>query len=244
MVIYADLVFLANFFGDFLCLWVCSAFYRKIPLLRRILLAILGGVYGTVIAVVGISFADNLLAKVILSIPLGAAAYMPASLKEIARGAAAFFVSAFVLSGAVLLADISGSTARKMLALFGVACIIVSLIYALKSRIYARYMPCELVCEKRRVRYLGFYDSGNRLVSEKDGECVIVADERIIKKLFPIPPPSERFAEIPFSSCAKGVMKGIKLDYAKVDGRIYEDVVLAISETRLADSLVLHSTMV
>lgn len=244
MIIYADVVFLANFFGDYLCLWLCSALYRRIPVWRRALAATLGGLYGVAAAVAGIELLGNLWAKVVFAIPIGAAAYMPAKLREIARGTMAFCVASFLLSGAVELVGISGGALRTMLAVFGSACILLCIISVLKSRIYARYMPCELSCDGKRIRYTGFYDSGNRLISGKDGERVIVADERLMKKLFPSPPAPERVIDIPFSSCASGVMKGIKLDYAKIDGRRYDDVVLAISDTQLADGLVLHSTMV
>lgn len=242
--VYADLIFVANFFGDFLCLWLCSALYRRIPVWRRIVAAALGGLYGAVAAISGLEFLSSLWAKVIFAIPIGAVAYMPAPPKEIVRSVAAFCISSFFLSGAVELVGVSGGAVRTMLAVFGSACIIICFISLMKSRIYARYMSCELSFDGRKVRYTGFYDSGNRLISGKDGERVIIADERLLKKLFPSPPAPERVIDIPFVSCASGMMKGIKLDYAKIDGRIYDDVVLAISETRLADGLILHSTMV
>ncbi len=244
MTVYADLVFMANFFGDFLCLWLCSALYRRIPVWRRIVAAALGGLYGVVAVISGPRFLWGLWSKVIFAVPIGAAAYIPAKPKEIARGTAAFCISSFFLSGAVELVGVSGGAVRTMLAVFGSACIIICFISLMKSRIYARYMSCELAIDGRKVRYTGFYDSGNRLISGKGGERVIIADDRLINKLFTSPPAPERVIDIPFVSCASGMMKGIKLDYAKIDGRIYDDVVLAISETRLADGLILHSTMV
>lgn len=244
MTIYADLVFLANFFGDWLCLWLCSALYRHIPVWRRVAAAVLGGLYGVAAAVSGVELLGSIWAKLLFALPIGAAAYLPARPGEIARGTGAFLLASFLLCGAVELADVSGGAVRTVLAVFGSACILICGISALKSRIYARYLPCELCFSGRKVRYTGFYDSGNRLISGREGERVIIADERIIKKLFPSPPPPERVTDIPFSSCANGSMKGVKLDYAKVDGRRYDDVVLAISETQLADGLVLHSTMI
>ena len=244
MTVYADLVFMVNFFGDFLCLWLCSALYRRIPVWRRIVAAAFGGFYGVVAAISGLGILTGLWAKVLFAVPIGAAAYIPAKPKEIARSVAAFCISSFFLSGAAELVGVSGGAVRRMLAIFGAACIIVCFISLMKSRIYARYMSCELSFDGRKVYYTGFYDSGNRLISGKDGERVIIADERLLKKLFPSPPAPERVIDIPFVSCASGMMKGIKLDYAKIDGRIYDDVVLAVSETRLADGLVLHSTMV
>ncbi len=244
MIIYADIIFMANFFGDFLCLWLCSALYRRIPVWKRAFAAALGGIYGVAAAVAGIELLGNIWAKAVFALPIGAAAYMPANIKEIARGTAAFCVASFFLSGAVAFVGISGGALRMTLAVFGTACIILCFISLMKSRIYARYMSCELIFDGRKVRYTGFYDSGNRLISGKGGERVIIADERLVKKLLPSPPAPERVIDVPFVSCASGMMKGVKLDYAKIDGRIYDDVVLAISETRLADGLVLHSTMV
>lgn len=251
MIIYLDLVFLINFFGDFLCLWISSAVYRKISVWRRILTAVLGGLYGVAAAVPSLSFLTGIVCKLLCAALLAATAYFPAKTKEILRAASIFCISSMLLCGAVELVSANLTLCRLLLTLFGSACLLVCGISLVKSRIYARYLYCELCFCGKKVRINGFYDSGNRLTAD-DGESVIIADERIIKKLVSPDATAAALSEwvdcrklktINFGGAADGVMLGIMLDYIKADGRKYENVILAVSENRLADNLVLHSTM-
>ena len=80
---------------------------------------------------------------------------------------------------------------------------------------------------------------------------VIVASESVLKELIAPEATEANLAEwvkepiyIPFSGAAGGIMQGIRLDYAKVLGRRYNDVVLAVCKTSMADKVILHSTMV
>lgn len=253
LTIYIDLVFLINFFGDFLCLWLSSTVYRRISAGRRVLCAVLGGLYGVAAVLPELSFLTSIAAKLVGAAILAAVAYFPANAREIMRGGAVFCMSSMLLCGGVQLASTNLTLCRLLLTLFGVSCLIVCGLALIKSRIYSRYLPCELSCAGRKIRLNGFYDSGNRLTFGDDGASVIIGDERILKKL--ISPQAtaynlsewtdgNRLVSVSFSGAAGGIMQGILLDYAKIDGRRYENVILAISENRLSDNLVLHSTMV
>ncbi len=253
MTVYIDLVFLINFFGDFLCLWLSSTVYRRIPLWRRITAAVLGGLYGVAAVLPEFWFMSSFVAKLLGAAAIAALAYLPAGTKEILRAAAVFCMSAMLLSGGVELAGTNAGICRMLLTVFGTACLILCGLSLIKSRIYSRYLPSELCFCGRKIRANGFYDSGNRLIVGDNGASVIIADERALKKLVsPDATPSNisewadinKIVSIPFSGAAGGVMLGIKLDYAKIDGRRYDDVILGISENRLADSIVLHSTMI
>lgn len=200
----------------------------------------------------GFSFLTSIACKLLCAAILAAVAYFPAKTKEILRAASIFCISSMLLCGAVELVSANLTLCRLLLTLFGSACLLVCGISLVKSRIYSRYLYCELCFCGKKVRTNGFYDSGNRLIADS-GECVIVADERILKKL--VSPEataaalsewvdSQRLKAVNFGGAAEGVMLGITLDYIKADGRKYENVILAVSENRLADNLVLHSTMI
>ncbi|MEE0944221.1 MAG: sigma-E processing peptidase SpoIIGA [Clostridia bacterium] len=253
MIIYIDLVFLLNFFGDYLCLWLSSTVYRRISVGKRVFSAFLGGLYGVAAVLPELSFLTSIACKLLGAAILAAVAYFPANAREILRAASVFCMSSMLLCGGVELAATNLSLCRLLLAVFGCACLLVCGVSLVKSRIYSRYLPCELCYLGKKVRLNGFYDSGNRLFAGDDGASVIIADERVLKKLFsPQATPlnisewadGKNLVPVSFSGAAGGVMQGIILDYAKIDGRRYENVILAISENRLSDSLVLHSTMV
>lgn len=253
MIIYADLVFFVNFFGDFLCLWLVSAAEGRISLWRRIAAAAFGGIYGLLCTHPSLHIIGGISGKIAAAALMILIAYVPISGKSLFRGTAVLFMSSMLLSGGVELVGVNGSILRIMLAAFGTACLVTGGISLIRSRIYARYLPCELCFSGKKARFLGFYDSGNRLISGEGASAVIVGDERILKKL--ISPEatcknlfewadSDKVVTVPFTGAASGVMYGIILDYARIDSRRFDDVVLALSETELADRIVLHSTMV
>lgn len=252
MTIYIDLVFMTNFIGDFLCLWLASAVYRRIPVWRRIISAGVGGIYGAAAVLPGMGWLGLPAVKFAAAIIVAASAYLPARPAELARVTAVFLLSSMLLCGGVEMAAAAGAgQIRLVLTLFGAACLLCCVLSVVKTRIYSRYLTCELCCGGRKVRTCGFYDSGNRLLFGENGSRVIVADERILKKLFSESATAANLGEwtdnvlhIPFSGAAGGVMYGVKLDYVKIDGRRYDDVVLAVSQNHLEDGLVLHSTMV
>ena len=98
----------------------------------------------------------------------------------------------------------------------------------------------------------GFFDSGNMLLS--GGMPVILGNGRVFKELFGcefsnknINSLSERFEMrvVPFISLGKsGTVLGVRLNRIWVDGKEYNDIVLAYAGDKFSDDLVLNSVMV
>ncbi len=248
MIIYADIVFLVNFFGDFLCLWLLSEICGKIPVWRRLLGAAFGGLFGVLCVCLELSgFSARLLGAVLIT----AACSLPLKIKAFLKNTVIFFFSSMLLAGGAELAGVNGRF-RIMLALLATACLLVGALSIIRSKIYAKYLPCELCFNNKKAHFLGFYDSGNRLVSGEGGQIAVVGDERVLKGLISKEACAENLSEwiegekivqVPFCGAASGMMKGIVLDYLKVGDRRYERVILAVSEGELRDKLVLHSIM-
>ncbi len=252
MIVYADLVFLINFFGDFLCLWLLSEAEAKIPLWRRIIVAGLGGIYGLLCTYPPLFWLEGIVCKVLCALLMVTAAYIPTKPRSLFRATAMLFMSSMLLAGGAELVG-AKSLFRILLAIFGTACLAVCALSLVRSRIYAKYMPCTLCLFGKKLHMIGFYDSGNRLFLKNNERAVIVCDERVLKKLVAEEANaknlyewinSDRFAVVPFSGAAGGTMQGIVLDYATVGTKRYDDVVLAVSESALQDKLILHSIMV
>lgn len=249
MKVYLDLVFAANFLGDFLCLALTGSLYMKSSLLRIAAASFLGGIYGTVCVLPGFGFLSSLPAKAFAGFLLTAAAYAPVPFRQLARLWVTFIISSMLLCGA---ADfIIGRTpaAHAFFAVLFCACVLYCLFTVFKNRICSKYLACELCFGGKKVKACGFYDSGNRLGYDHNAMRVIVADESILKQLC-----GENACllnlcewtdtvELPFSGAAGGVLTGIRLDYVKVGGSVYRDVILGISAGPLPEKLILHCTM-
>ncbi len=251
MVIYADLVFLINFLGDFLCLWILSELDGKIPLLKRLLASAAGGIYGLLWTLPELLKLPSAIGKISGAVIMILICTIPSRLGSVIRKTIFLFLSSMILSGAAELLESRGMI-KTVSVLFGVSCICVSLLSCIRSKIYAKHIPCELSFRGRRERFLAFYDSGNRLFSQDGERMVIVADECVLRRLVAKDctrdnltewVERELIIEIPFSACQNGVMQGIALDYAKVGEQKYDDVILAISQNELKDKVILHSIM-
>ncbi len=252
MIIYADIVFLINFFGDFLCLWILSEIEGKISVRRRILAASIGGVYAVICTYPSLRWCGGTIGKAALAAVMVAVGYMPMGIKKLFRSTAVFFMTSMLLAGG---AELIGAKLpyKIMLTIFAVCCFLICAMSALRSKVYAKYTPCCLSYLGKKVHIQGFYDSGNRLLAGDNSAPVLIGDERVLKKLISKEVTwkgisewvdAKRLVSIPFTGAAKGEMQGVVLDYAKVGEHTYYDAVLAISEVALADSLVLNSIMV
>ncbi len=251
MTVYLDLVFLLNFFGDFLLLWISSALYVKIPLWRRLLGAVLGGVYGTFTCLY--PFLEIWPIKIFVPFIISAIAFLPKKLPEFLKVTAIYILSSMLLSGGVELSLENKSIIRLILALLGVSCLLVSFISVFKTKIYAKYLPLEIRYDGKKVRCQGFYDSGNRLMLRDGLYKVIVADITVIKRL--ISPlvnyenltefiPVERIFTVNCTSVESSTFLAFMPDRVLVNGVIYDDVLVAVSKTPLLEEVILHSVMV
>ncbi len=253
MIIYLDLIFLSNFFGDYLCLCLTNIIYAKIPLWRRLLSATAGGIYGVIVCLPHTAFLSSLPAKAVAGVILAVICYAPARTFSIIRAAGVIIISSMLLCGGCELIAAKQTQLSIMLSLFASACLIYCSAAWLRSQVYARHLGCTLCRNGKKLHISGFYDSGNRLCFGSESNRVIVADERVLKSLINKDASLSNLREwlseseilqIPFSGAAGGTLVGITLDYAKIDGRRYDDVVLGICENRIDEKIILHSTMV
>ncbi|MDO4618290.1 MAG: sigma-E processing peptidase SpoIIGA [Clostridia bacterium] len=250
MRIYIDLIFLFDFFADYLSLWISSALYIKTPRIRRILASAIGGGYAVSAAFFPVL--GNIFIKFLVAVLISSVAFLPRKTHEFIRCSALYIVSSMLLSGGVMLALPKPGVVRIILAVLGVGCIMVAGISLFKSKIYAKYLPCEIRFDGKRVRTAGFYDSGNRLMVAEGLRKVIVVDLRVVRRL--ISPlvtaenlteflPDEKLVKISYQAPNPSEMMAFLPDSVKVNGILYDDVVLAVSETELEMGVVLHSTM-
>lgn len=248
MTVYADLIFFAEFFGDFLCLTLASRLCGRISVPRRAFAAALGGIYGVCATLPHMTYLRGGAAKAAFLLFMSAAALVPCSGGELLRGAVCFVLSSMLLSGGAQLLAASGGV-RLYAALFGICCVMLCALSMLRGRIFARYMPCVFCLGKKRICACGFYDSGNKLYSGGDRR-VIVADERLFGRIFGAEVTAANLCEfvdteeIAYDGVCGGTLIGVRLDRVIVGGRRYDDVVLALSQKKIEDRIVLHSTMI
>lgn len=247
MTVYADVLFLTNFLFDAgILIILLRLSSRKIPVLRLLLSACMGGVqslfafvpYFRILCMPPARFAAAFIMAFIVLYPCRPA--------ETVRGGIALLASAFILSGAISFFNMKSYVCILLLVP------IYFVIDFVKKSASATYKAATLTYRGKSVTLNGFYDSGNMM--NYNGAPVMLAGDAVFKQLlgngFCISAAQEwadmkDIRVIPYTALGKtGTAMGIKLDNAIVGGKSYDNAVLAYFDDNFKDDLILNRIMI
>lgn len=246
MTVYADILFLINFAFDAEILAIlCKVYSKKIPPLRFLLSACMGGLAGVFVFIPYFKILSLPPARLILPIIMTALVFLPCKKGRLAGAAAVFTVISFLFSGAIHFFGMSAFSGLLLPAgLYPAICIV-------KKNIKKKRSTAVLKYKDRKISEEGFFDSGNLLKSGGApvilGSCAVF--ERLFGKGFRIEAvsewaDSEDIRLVPYSTLGKsGAVLGIRLDSAVIDGKTYADTVLAYCEDDFSEDLILNAVM-
>lgn len=223
MVIYADVLYVLNFFITYLLLLLTGLFNRKAKKAWRLAAAsCLGGAYSLVIFAPKLNFLVSFLGKLAVSLLLVIIAFGIVSVKQLAKNLAVFYFSNLLLLGIItglwMLARPQGVAVKNNTVYFdipafamlaaGLCAYVIALVTVKihnssisKNEIYS--LTIDYL--GKSVHLYAFADSGNKLVEPFSGYPVIVADS---DKL-----PFEANRIIPYSTVGgEGALKAFKPD--------------------------------
>ena len=192
MTVYADVLFLINFFADLVCLAACRRI-RGIRVRKRrlCLAAMIGGVYGVTAALVmlpGIAlYALSLAAACLICF----AAFGRQPILSFFRTVMLFYIANLLLGGLLTLLDtVLGDTARLPLLLAAALCLV---LYAAMTGISAllraarvrRDSMVGITLGDKTAWFTVLADSGNLLHDPYTGEPVILLSRARLRQAFP-----------------------------------------------------------
>lgn len=246
MTVYADILFLINFAFDAEILAIlCKIYSKKIPPFRFLLSACLGGFAGVFAFIPYFEILSRPPARFILPIIMTALVFLPCKKGRLAGAAVSFTAISFLFSGAIHFFGMSALSGLLLPAiLYPAICIVRKNIKRKRSTALLKY-------KDRKISGEGFFDSGNLLKS--GGAPVILGSRAIFESLFGKGFRIEAVSEwtdsedirlVPYSTLGKsGAVLGIKLDSAVIDGKSYDNTVLAYCEDNFSEDLILNATM-
>lgn len=246
MTVYADISFFINFLFDAeILILLCKIYSHKIPKIKLILAALMGGLLGVFVFVPYLEILSRPPMRCIIPLFMVYIVFRPTNFKELFDKYASFLSISFLMSGMVFFMELG-----VLLGLL-IPGVIYFLICILRKNITKKKGEVVLEYEGKQVQALGFFDSGNMLLS--GGMPVILGNSKVFEKLLGcqvsdnnIFSLSERFSMrvIPFVSLGKvGTVLGIKLNRMWVEGKEYNDVILAYAGNQFSDDLILNSIM-
>lgn len=246
MSVYADVSFFMNFLFDAeILILLCKVYTKKVPRLRLFVSAFIGGLLGVFAFIPYLEILARPPARFIIPFFMIYIVFKPFNAKEFLGQYVSFVGISFILSGMIHFLDLSAYSGLLIpVPVYFLVCILKKNVKKKKGEVILEYKDKSITAE-------GFYDTGNMLLS--GGLPVILGSERIFRELFEceiskenIMSLSKRFEMriIPYISLGKaGTVMGIKLKRIWVDGKQYDEVVLAYAGNKFSDDLILNSVM-
>ncbi len=203
--VYADILFLVNFFFDFSLLYLAGRLGRAAIAGRRLLLAAaLGAAYGVASVFPSMAFLMSLPAKVLASALMTAIAYPKAGRtpRSFATLLALFYVVALVVGGAALgwaFLTSSGGGAGAVVAsgslgpglvlpgaLFGAVLVHWALLSGReRTGLESLCVVCRVVIGERETQFRALVDTGNRLRDPLSDSPVVIVEYPAVTRILP-----------------------------------------------------------
>lgn len=244
--VYADVSFFINFIFDAEILFLlCKIYSKKVPIFRLGLASLFGGLLGVFAFVPYLEVMARPPARFIIPIFMIYIVFMPLERKAFFSRYLSYIAVSFVMSGMINFLELNVFQSLLIpIPIYFLICILRKNINKKKGEVVLEFKNKKLTAD-------GFFDTGNMLSS--GGLPVILGSERIFKELLDceisretIMSLAKRFEMriIPFMSLGRaGTVMGIKLDRIWVDGKEYENVVMAYAGNKFSDELILNSIM-
>lgn len=254
MTVYLDVLFIINFFMNYILLSLCTAICNTASKKRRRLLAsLVGAIYGVCVFIPDLTLLYSALSVFLFSALMVASVVYPCPGKDFLRCFCAFYISSFIVSGAQYM----------LLPLFGGGIVHNGIIYANAYQIVLIAVFSGIVAVKtiRRIHaksgtynikvkykdnaasFSGILDTGNHLSDPISAKPVIVADESLLHKLFSpycgicnlnewIDATDIRI--IPYKTLdSQSVMTGFLAESVEIGGKVTNGVIIAINKNKL-----------
>ncbi|MEG1500480.1 MAG: sigma-E processing peptidase SpoIIGA [Clostridiales bacterium] len=200
-IIYADVLFLLNFFLDFFLLWASGCFLRlSIAWTRLILASLLGAFYGAGLLLPQLSFLYPLWLKITFAFILLRIAYPLQSRRQFIRLSGVFYLMSFAMGGAVLgasslLAGYGIQIGGQQLVGWSSLLFAVPVVFFLARKGLVKMktnwskkdfqVKLEIIADGRKCVLPALIDTGNNLKDPVSGKPVIVGEYSVLSVLLP-----------------------------------------------------------
>lgn len=246
MTVYADVLFMLNFVFDLEILIILLRLYsKKVPPVRLLLSTCIGGMQGIFVFIPYFRILCSPPARFLMPLLLVAAVFVPCKIGELVGGWSCFLAISFVVLGAINFFDLKAMYALLLFVPVYVMLMIV------KRNIKRKKSIAVLVYKDKKITEEGLFDSGNTLFY--NSRPVMLANHNVFEELFGdgfSPNAANEWVEsddvcfVPYTALgSEGVIFGIKLECAIINGKKYENSILGYSDDNFKDNLILNSTM-
>ena len=261
MVIYADILMAINFAVDYNLIKAASLYCGKRLENRRLVLAAAVGAISSLVIFLDMSGKASLFYRIVSAVMMSAAAFYPCSIRMLVKAGFAIFVQSFIVSGAVMLWQMTVeddgmlSFAGSVYFDIGIPALIICAVigYAaacVLSRILSQRLSPEQFCDiavmgnGASVTFTALIDTGNSLIEPFSGYPVIVCELSALGGAVPEEvacfnfedPISSKIRLVPYRTMdSAGLLPSFFPDKVLVHNRRVQNCCIAVTTARLGE---------
>ena len=266
MKIYADILFLNNFFMDLVLIYITSDIAAAgIKPVRAIISAAAGAFLGVLFFVLDFGKEAALFLSAVIGLAMAAIAFCPCKKNELIRRTLVLYPAFALICGAIFLdMRMFGGGMIKNGVFYASSpriCIVAAFSYfllrmcaaRLKRQASKKFLEIFLEYNGKKICTKAFYDTGNGLFEPISGKPVMIIEEKLLKELVGEKcceknicewVESERIKIIPYKTVGtEGYLTGIVLDRAYIDGKCTEKAIAAVCGQKLKYPVILNVGM-
>lgn len=238
MKIYLDLVFLLNFFFDFLLLYGTSKILKEIVPIKRLVLGSIVASLSVFLLFIKLNSVSLFLIKVIISIGIILTTF---GKKNFIKNISYFYLLSIVLGGSLYLLNISFTYKNQGILFINnglsinfILLIIVSPIiifcyvkeHILYKNTYGNIYEVLIIKGKKKYKLMGLLDTGNRLKDPYKGRNVILVNNDILME--------GDIVYVPYKALnTTGVIKCYKVDKVIVEEKEFSNCLVGVSKDKI-----------
>ncbi len=232
MKIYLDLIFLLNFYLDFLLLMVTNLVLKRNASIKRLLLGTLTGSLTLFVLFFPVSSFFLFLAKIFMAFVMNFVTFGFRDLKYLLNNVSYFYMISIILGGFLYYLNTEFPSQNQIMVCFFILISpVVLFIYFRQVKkfksLYQLTYTVLIALKNEKFTLTGFLDTGNKLVDPITNKPILLIEKGIIDES------QERFYYIPFNSLNNhNLVECFKPLYVVINEKKYKNYLIAISDKK------------
>ena len=229
MSIYIDLLFILNIYLDFMILFITNYILKRYTSLKRIFLGSLVGSLSIFILFIDLNSLFFFILYLIFVIFIFICIFSYRNFKYFINNLIYLYLTSIVLGGGLYLFDLEIGLNIILLIILSIIILFIYKMSFFKVRYnYNNYSKVEIIYKDNKFNYIGFIDTGNKLVDQYKNRPVNLIYSDSFKYDY------KDLILVPYETASgSGVLKCLKIDKLIIDNKEYDNSLIGFMDKKI-----------
>lgn len=229
MNIYIDLIFILNIYLDFMILLVTNYILKRNISLKRVFLGSLVGGLSIFILFIDLNNLLLFIFKFIFSILMVISTFSYKDFKYFINNLIYLYLTSVILGGGLYLFDLDIGLNIILLVILSIIILVLYKMSFFKVKYnYNNYSKVEIIYKNKSFNYIGFIDTGNKLVDQYKKRPVSLIYSDSFKYDY------RDLVLVPYETASgNGILKCLKIDKLIIDDREYDNSLIGFMDKKI-----------